>query len=100
MSMGPLYKDLQKIFKNRNWQNSFQKYKDGNYRGSQGNKLSEQLFYQQVYFAFKRAKALAWNQMLRENPQLAKSIQIRKQQRHDARRGKTTTRDELTKFGY
>ena len=100
MSMGPLYRDLQKIFKNRNWQASFQKYKDGNYRESQGNKLSEQLFYQQVYFAFKRAKALAWNQMLRENPQLAKSIQLRKQQRHDAGRGKISTIDELTKFGY
>tara|TARA_R100000152_G_C6779887_1_gene211994 strand:+ start:79 stop:4230 length:4152 start_codon:yes stop_codon:yes gene_type:complete len=100
IAMGDLRKRLEYVMKSRRFQTEFKQYKDGGFRESEGHKLSEQRFYMLVQAEFTRAKAIAWQRMLAENPDLRDAINARRIQASEAKRGRQVNLKDLQKYGF
>ena len=71
MSMGPLRKELEDIILHTpNWRKMVDQYTEAGLRESKGDKLSNFTFYKAVDDVFRRAKKIAWQQVLDNNPDL------------------------------
>ena len=70
-------------------------YKSKNLKESDGYKLKDQIFYRAIQKVFKRHKALAIRQMLKENPELARRLQISQKQVQMGRAGQYGSAQEI-----
>ena len=95
LSQSSLRKDLLKVIRHSSFQNALQEYKSKNLKESDGYKLKDQIFYRAIQKVFKRHKALAVQQMLKENPELARRLQISQSQVQMGRAGQYGSAQEI-----
>ena len=99
MSMGDLRRDIERIINDPQWKKDYLEYKERGFLESQGNLLRNQRFYSPIHQAFKRAKKSAWNQVLRNNPDLKQHIKLYRAKQSLGKAGAYDRLEELNKHG-
>ena len=95
LKMGTLRRDLELVMNNPRWRREVDEYKSRGLRVADGYNVMDQRFYQEVHKVFVRAKKVAIQEMLANNPEVAKRILERAQKKIISKTGSYHSIDYL-----